>query len=100
MRSLHDLNFSDVISFDLYFKGIFLPTSKIHVKHSDVATSNQTEWKYDDEKSGADLSTRNTTMMIRVKPLEDNVDNVEKKIGNIYGLSHYKHITLIGISHR
>lgn len=62
MRSLHDLNFSDVISFDLYFKGIFLPTSRIHVKYSDVQRSNQTEWKYDDEKSEADLSTENTTI--------------------------------------
>lgn len=61
MRSLHDLNFSDVISFDLYFKGIFLPTSKIRAEHSDVPTSNQTEWKYDDQKSGADLSTKDTT---------------------------------------
>ena len=39
-------------------------------------------------------------MTIRVKPPEDNVDNMGKRIGNIYGLSQYKHITLIGISHR
>lgn len=39
-------------------------------------------------------------MTIRVKPLEDNVDNVEKKLEIFTGLSQYKHITLIGISHR
>lgn len=104
MRSLHDLNFSDVISFDLYFKGLFLRTSKIHVKHSDLLKRVIKRNGNTTIKRAARICQRRTRRLekttIHVKQLEDKVDNVEKRIGNIYGLSHYKHITLIGISHR
>lgn len=89
MRSLHDLNFSDVISFDLYFKGIFLRTSKIHVKRSDVLERVIKRNGNTMIKRAARIRQRRTRRLekttIRVKQLEDNVNNVEKKLETFTG---------------